>query len=65
MLGRGIGISDEKLQHLGDDPLPDGVYSEANLSSCTGAFGACGSGWYGLAAGTGVPSEGCPPCQPL
>jgi alkylhydroperoxidase family enzyme len=29
MLGRGIGISDEKLAHLGDDPLPDGVYSEA------------------------------------
>jgi alkylhydroperoxidase family enzyme len=28
MLGRGIGISDEKLAHLGDDPLPDGVYSE-------------------------------------
>ena len=28
MLGRGIGINDEKLAHLGDDPLPDGVYSE-------------------------------------
>lgn len=28
MLGRGIGISDEKLAHLGDDPLPEGVYSE-------------------------------------
>src|SRR5690348_789729 len=27
MLGRGIGISEEKLAHLGDDPLPDGVYS--------------------------------------
>jgi alkylhydroperoxidase family enzyme len=29
MLGRGMGISEEKLLHLGDDPLPDGVYSEA------------------------------------
>jgi alkylhydroperoxidase family enzyme len=29
MLGRGIGISKEKLRHLGDDPLPDDVYSEA------------------------------------
>jgi alkylhydroperoxidase family enzyme len=27
MLGRSIGIPEEKLQHLGDDPLPDGVYS--------------------------------------
>lgn len=26
MLGRSVGISDEKLAHLGDDPLPDGVY---------------------------------------
>jgi alkylhydroperoxidase family enzyme len=32
MLGRSIGISDEKLQHLGDDPLPDGVYSEAEAA---------------------------------
>jgi alkylhydroperoxidase family enzyme len=32
MLGRGIGISDEKLRHLGDDPLPDGVYSEAEAA---------------------------------
>ena len=32
MLGRGIGISDEKLQHLGDDPLPDGVYSGAEAA---------------------------------
>jgi hypothetical protein len=29
MLGRGIGLSDEKLAHLGDDPLPEGVYSDA------------------------------------
>jgi alkylhydroperoxidase family enzyme len=32
MLGRGIGISDEKLAHLGDDPLPDGVYSDAEAA---------------------------------
>jgi alkylhydroperoxidase family enzyme len=32
MLGRGIGISEEKLAHLGDDPLPDGVYSEAEAA---------------------------------
>jgi hypothetical protein len=32
MLGRGIGISEEKLLHLGDDPLPDGVYSEAEAA---------------------------------
>jgi alkylhydroperoxidase family enzyme len=29
MLGRGIGISDEKLAHLADDPLPTGLYTEA------------------------------------
>jgi len=28
MLGRSFGISEEKLRHMGDDPLPDGVYSE-------------------------------------
>ena len=32
MLGRGIGISEEKLRHMGDDPLPDGVYSEAEAA---------------------------------
>ena len=32
MLGRGIEISEEKLRHLGDDPLPDGVYSEAEAA---------------------------------
>ena len=26
MLGRAVGISDEKLAHLGDDPLPGGIY---------------------------------------
>jgi alkylhydroperoxidase family enzyme len=28
MLGRSIGISDEKIAHLADDSLPDGLYSE-------------------------------------
>lgn len=32
MLGRSIGISEEKSQHLGDDPLPDGVYTEAEAA---------------------------------
>ncbi len=27
MLGRSAGISDQKLAHLGDRPLPGGVYS--------------------------------------
>ena len=32
MLGRSIGVSEEKLRHLGDDPLPDGVYSEGEAA---------------------------------
>jgi alkylhydroperoxidase family enzyme len=32
MLGRSIGIPEEKLQHLGDDPLPDGLYTEAEAA---------------------------------
>jgi alkylhydroperoxidase family enzyme len=32
MLGRSIGLSYEKLRHLGDDPLPDGVYSPAEAA---------------------------------
>lgn len=28
MLGRSVGLSTEQLNHLGDDPLPEGVYSE-------------------------------------
>jgi alkylhydroperoxidase family enzyme len=32
MLGRSIGISEEKLRHLGDDPLPEAVYSEAEAA---------------------------------
>ncbi len=27
LLGRAAGISEDKLAHLGDDPLPDGVYT--------------------------------------
>ena len=27
MLGRSAGIDDQKLQHVGDDPLPEGVFS--------------------------------------
>jgi alkylhydroperoxidase family enzyme len=26
VLGRGAGISDEKISHLGDDPLPEGLF---------------------------------------
>ena len=28
LLGRAAGIDDEQLAHLGDDPLPDGLYGE-------------------------------------
>lgn len=28
MLGRSVGLTTEQLNHLGDDPLPEGVYSE-------------------------------------
>lgn len=27
LLGRAAGLTEEKLAHLGDDPLPEGVYS--------------------------------------
>lgn len=27
LLGRAAGITEEKLAHLGDDPLPEGVYA--------------------------------------
>lgn len=27
MLGRSIGLSEEQMGHLADDPLPDGLYS--------------------------------------
>ena len=29
MLGRGAGITEEQLSHLGDDPLPPGVFDDA------------------------------------
>ena len=29
VLGRSAGLTEEKLAHLGDDPLPDGVYTGA------------------------------------
>ncbi len=33
MLGRSVGITEEQLAHLGDDPLPEGLYlpSEAAI----------------------------------
>jgi hypothetical protein len=32
MLGRSVGLSYEKLRHLGDDPFPEGVYSPAEAA---------------------------------
>jgi alkylhydroperoxidase family enzyme len=32
VLGRGAGIDDEKLAHVGDDPLPDGLYTPDELA---------------------------------
>jgi alkylhydroperoxidase family enzyme len=32
LLGRAAGITEEKLAHLGDDPLPEGVYSPAEAA---------------------------------
>ena len=32
MLGRSIGIREEKLRHLGDDPLPVGIYDESEAA---------------------------------
>jgi alkylhydroperoxidase family enzyme len=32
LLGRAAGISDDKLTHLGDDPLPAGLYSDEELA---------------------------------
>jgi alkylhydroperoxidase family enzyme len=29
VLGQSAGLTDEQMQHLTDDPLPDGLYSEA------------------------------------
>ena len=32
MLGRSAGSSEQQLQHLGDDPLPDGLYDPAEAA---------------------------------
>src|ERR1700730_13698690 len=32
MLGRSVGLTYEKLRHLPDDPLPEGVYSPAEAA---------------------------------
>ena len=32
MLGRSVGLSEEKIAHLGDDPLPEGVYEPAEAA---------------------------------
>ncbi len=32
MLGRSAGISEAELRHLADDPLPDGVYGDADAA---------------------------------
>ena len=32
VLGRSAGISDEKLGHVADDPLPDGVYDPSEVA---------------------------------
>ena len=32
MLGRSAGLTEAQLRHLGDDPLPEGVYDEAEAA---------------------------------
>lgn len=32
MLGRSVGLTESQLSHLGDDPLPEGVYSESEAA---------------------------------
>ncbi len=32
MLGRSVGITDEQLAHIGDDPLPDGIFPPAEAA---------------------------------
>ena len=32
MLGRSVGLTEEKIAHLGDDPLPDRVYEPAEAA---------------------------------
>ncbi len=32
MLGRSLGLTEEQLRHLNDDPLPEGVYDAAEAA---------------------------------
>jgi alkylhydroperoxidase family enzyme len=32
MLGRSVGLTEAQLSHLGDDPLPEGVYSPSEAA---------------------------------
>ncbi len=32
MLGRSVGLTEEQLSHLGDDPLPEGLYSPSEAA---------------------------------
>ena len=32
LLGRAAGLTEEKLAHLGDDPLPDGLYDDVEAA---------------------------------
>lgn len=32
MLGRSVGITEEQLSHLGDDPLPEGLYAPSEAA---------------------------------
>ena len=32
LLGRAAGLTEEKIAHLGDDPLPDGVYEPSEAA---------------------------------
>jgi alkylhydroperoxidase family enzyme len=32
LLGRAAGLAEDKLAHLGDDPLPDGVYEPSEAA---------------------------------
>jgi alkylhydroperoxidase family enzyme len=32
MLGRSVGLTDEQIAHLGDEPLPDALYEPADVA---------------------------------
>lgn len=32
VLGRGAGLNEDKIRHIGDDPLPDDVYDDDELA---------------------------------